>query len=198
MNRDAQPIEQLIAEAVQYQPGSPRRQYLLSRAIRLITPHLWKECSSYYDDALQQVWLYFLQNIDNYDSSRSTVVTWLNYYLRRRLQDLRKDEALQRARYIDTFVDVLDTIPAPEGNLDWAMEREVWAWVDSSEELRKTHLKGHPFVNCQFLIKKRLPPVSSWQEISKELGIPIPTLASFYQRQCWPRLRKFGEDSGYL
>ncbi|MDJ0689538.1 MAG: helix-turn-helix domain-containing protein [Xenococcaceae cyanobacterium MO_188.B32] len=44
----------------------------------------------------------------------------------------------------------------------------------------------------------RLPPETSWQELSKEFGISISTLSNFYQRQCMPRLRNFAKSEGYI
>jgi hypothetical protein len=73
---------------------------------------------------------------------------------------------------------------------------ETWAQTDSEGELRRTCIKGRPDVNCQVLILKRLPPEVSWKELSEEFTLSIPTLSSFYQRQCIPRLRKFAESEG--
>jgi hypothetical protein len=64
--------------------------------------------------------------------------------------------------------------------------------------LCRTHIAGRPEVNAQVLILRRLPPEASWKELSAEFNLPISTLSSFYQRQCIPRLRKFGESEGYL
>jgi hypothetical protein len=75
---------------------------------------------------------------------------------------------------------------------------EIWAKTDSEGELCGTYIKGRPDVNCQVLILKRLPPEVSWKELSEEFGLSIPTLSSFYQRQCLPRLRKFAELQGLL
>jgi hypothetical protein len=74
----------------------------------------------------------------------------------------------------------------------------MWVQTDSEGELRRTCIKGRPDVNCQVLILQRLPPEVSWKELSEEFGLSIPTLSSFYQRQCLPRLRKFAELEGLL
>jgi hypothetical protein len=75
---------------------------------------------------------------------------------------------------------------------------QTWAETDADGELQRIHIEGFPHVTCQVLILRRLPPETSWQKLSKEFGIKVPTLSSFYQRQCLPRLRKFGELEGYL
>jgi hypothetical protein len=45
---------------------------------------------------------------------------------------------------------------------------------------------------------RRLPPETSWEKLSQELGIPISSLSTFYQRKCLPKLRNFGESEGYV
>jgi hypothetical protein len=73
-----------------------------------------------------------------------------------------------------------------------------WAEADVNGELQHIHIEGQPDVNCQTLILRRLPPETSWKDLAKEFGLSVSTLSSFYQRQCMPRLRKFGESQGYL
>ncbi|NEQ27774.1 MAG: sigma-70 family RNA polymerase sigma factor, partial [Microcoleus sp. SIO2G3] len=77
---------------------------------------------------------------------------------------------------------------------------EVKAWVeaDASGELRRTHIEGHAAVTAQVLILRRLPPETSWKDLAAEFELSVSTLSSFYQRQCLPRLHKFGESEGYL
>jgi hypothetical protein len=36
----------------------------------------------------------------------------------------------------------------------------------------------------------RLPPETPWQDISDQFGVPVPTLSSFYRRNCIPYLKK--------
>ncbi|HIK18431.1 MAG TPA: sigma-70 family RNA polymerase sigma factor [Leptolyngbyaceae cyanobacterium M33_DOE_097] len=211
---DLQELRRLVIQACQHPVGSPLRQRYLTQVIRLVSPNLWREPSPYYADALQQTWVYFCQNIcdrgtgERYNPDRSSVVTWLNYYLKRRLQDFHIYAQQQQQRYVsprpgrsgevsDTF-DPLDQVAA-EPDVPPILER-VWAWAqaDATGELCQTHIEGRPDVSCQVLILRRLPPETSWKDLSTEFGLPIPTLSSFYQRKCLPRLRKFGESEGYV
>jgi hypothetical protein len=64
--------------------------------------------------------------------------------------------------------------------------------------LSRIHITNHPEVTAKVLILRRLPPEDSWKSIAAEFNVSIPTLSSFYQRQCLPRLRNFGESEGYL
>lgn len=208
-------IRQWVVEACKHPPGSPTRQRYLTQVIRYTARKLWRDSNPYYQDALQQTWVYFCQNVcergtgEQYNPDRSTVTTWLNSYLKRRLQDCFIDVQKQQARRANPSVqtgrsgesDLLDPLNtvAAEPDVPPILD-DVIAWVeaDASGELRRTCIEGHPDVNCQTLILRRLPPETSWKDLSAEFGLSVSTLSSFYQRQCLPRLRKFGESEGYL
>ncbi|WP_298914498.1 sigma-70 family RNA polymerase sigma factor [uncultured Nostoc sp.] len=206
----------LVSEACGHPPGSPQRQKLLTQIIRLTASRLWRESTPYYQDALQQTWLYFCRNVCEgltgqiYDSTYGSVITWLNAYLKRRLQDFYTNQNREQATTVPLWVrqstsggigetiDPVDNLPATPQPPPILEDLEIWAKTDSEGELRRTYIKGRPDVNCQVLILKRLPPEVSWRELSEEFGLSIPTLSSFYQRQCLPRLRKFAELEGLL
>ncbi|KAM3113678.1 sigma-70 family RNA polymerase sigma factor [Phormidesmis sp. 146-33] len=206
-------LRRLVREACGHDRGSPVRQRNLTKIIRLVAPKLWKENKPYYADALQQTWVYFCRNLcegdtaDPYDPDAAGVATWLNAYLRRRLQDFfikeREDIKItapprQFGRLgEDSEFDPVDNLIASPDIPPLLEAVRAWAESDPNGELR-SHIKGSPAVTCQILILRRLPPENSWKELSEEFGLPIPTLSSFYQRQCMPRLRKFGESEGYL
>lgn len=209
-------LRRLVTQACQNPPGSPQRQKLLTQIIRLIAHRLWRESTPYYQDALQQTWLYFCRNICEgttgqiYDSNYGTVITWLNAYLKRRLQDFYLNQHREQAIKVplrihqsgsgetSEVLDPLDTLPATTETPPILENVSLWAQTDPEGELRGTYIKGRPEVNCQVLIIRRLPPEVSWKELSEEFGLSIGTLSSFYQRQCLPRLRKFAEEQGYL
>ncbi|MEM7556875.1 MAG: sigma-70 family RNA polymerase sigma factor [Cyanobacteria bacterium P01_A01_bin.84] len=210
-------VNQLVDKARGYAPGSPQRQRLLTQIIRLVSGKLWRENSPYYQDALQQTWLYFCRNICEattaqapYDPSQGSVVTWLNSYLKRRLQDGYNNRNREAATKVSTTryqsasgefgntVDPVDNLAANPDVPPILEQVKSWAETDPTEELKSTHIKGHPKVNCQTLILKRLPPEESWKDLSVEFDIPVSSLSSFYQRQCLPRMRKFAEKEGML
>lgn len=208
-------LRQLVTEACNHQPGSAQRQKNLTQIIRLISNKLWKENQPYYQDALQQTWIYFCQNIcegntgEPYNPERSSIITWLNFYLKRRLQDYYRDDQKRQARTVSSYsvglgsseADEIDPIDKLEADPDVPLLLEqVKNWVESDPEgeLRSTHLTNRPDITCQLLILRRLPPEASWKSLAAEYNLSISTLSSFYQRQCLPRLRKFGESEGYL
>ena len=206
-------LHQLVTEACKYPVGSRERQKNLTKIIRLINSKLWRENAPYYEDALQQTWIYFCQNLceaktakQAYDPNRASVITWLNNYLKRRLQDhylrVQKEKATQASvrKFDDTgdSFDLVANIPAPPQPPTLLPELKKWLAADPENKLRKTYIQNHPEVNCQVLILRRLPPETPWKQLEKEFGISSKTLSSFYQRKCLLYLRKFAQSEGYL
>lgn len=198
--------QQLVADACRHPAGSRPRQRYLTQLIREVSPSLWRESTPYYGDALQQTWEYFCKHLcDRYDASRAGIATWLNNHLRWRLTDLRNsayEEAKREYRPRPTStgeeLDPIAQIPAPEYTPPLLEVVRAWAEADVDGDLRATHVRGCPQANCQLLILKRLPPETSWEDLSLELGRSISTLSTFYQRKCVPRLHNFGKSAGYL
>ncbi len=206
-------LRQLVGETCRHRFNSIERQQGLTQIVRMIVKSgkLWQEKAPFYEDALQQTWLYFCRNLceaatgDKYDPNRSSVITWLNAYLRRRLQDLHVQKHIQlkqtNALQIDAVDDMSNIIEALEAPPDIPPILETtrqWIETDPDGELRRTHIQGYPEVNCQFLLLQRLPPETSWEVLAVQFGLSVSTLSSFYRRQCIPRLRKFGESQGYI
>ena len=206
-------IVQLVAEACKHKPSSNERQRVLTQIIRLIikSGKLWKDNSPYYEDALQQTWIYFCRNLceaktgDKYDPNRGSPITWLNAYLKRRLQDghiqakfKQAQSAVKKILATDELVDLMEMLEAPPDIPPILEVTRQWAETDPDGELRRTHIQGRPDVTCQVLLLRRLPPEAQWEQLSSELGLSVSTLSSFYQRQCLPRLREFGKSEGYF
>jgi hypothetical protein len=196
-------VQSLVDEAKRYQPGDPRRQKALTRAIRGLSGLLWTERSPHYNDALQQTLEYFCRHVDRYNPEQGTVVTWLNAYLRWRLIDLarpsREIPFSQFSKGDDQehpFGDLPDPVDRTQASILEAVRN--WVETDFTGELKSLRMPKYPQVTAQFLILHRLPPETSWQSLSKTLGVKIPTLASFYQRHCMTQLQAFGKTQGYL
>lgn len=207
-------LHQLVTQACRHQPGSPERQKNLTRIVMLVRPKLWKESTPYYQDALQQTWMFFCQNIceantgEAYDPERSSLVTWLNFYLKRQLQQFFVDDQKRQTRTVSAHsgtvtdeeqaTDPIDRLAAPPDVPPLLDEVRKWVEKDTTGMLRRVHIANHPEVNCQVLLLRRLPPETSWKTLSEEFKLPISTLSNFYQRQCLPRLCEFGKTEGYL
>jgi hypothetical protein len=205
-------LRTLVDKACSHPQGSAVRQKSLTQIIRTIERKLWREYTAGYEDALQQTWLYFCRNIceattgERYNPDRASLITWLNNYLKRRLQDVQIGEHQAKRDFVPSqrqgengeTIDVIEQQPAPPDIPPILEELRMWAETDRDGTLVSTHIKGHPQVNCQLLILRRLPPETSWEKLSQELGIAIPTLSAFYQRKCMPKLHNFGESEGYV
>lgn len=204
-------LRELVKTACSHPPGSAVRQKSLTEIIRLTQSKLWRENTLMYEDALQQTWLYFCRNIceatttERYNPDRASLLTWLNNYLKRRLQDLREDTAKQAKQHVPPIrvvdgatIDIIEEQPAPADIPPILELVRQWVEIDVDGTLQAIHIMGYPDVNCQLLILRRLPPETTWEQLSEELGIPISSLSTFYQRKCLPKLRKFGKSEGYV
>ncbi len=211
MNTPEECSDSWVTQACQHPPGSAARQKYLTKIIRQVAPKLWRENTPYYQDALQQTWIYFCQNICEgrtgkaYDPNRGSIVTWLNFYLKKRLQDLSEDARLREKQVIsrkqDDYnegLDPLEMIPSAPDVPPLLEQIQQWVEADPDGELQSIHIANRPDVTAQILILRRLPPETSWKDLATEFNLSVSTLSSFYQRQCLPRLRKFGESEGYL
>lgn len=211
MENIPQTLSQLAREACEYPPGHRERQKRLTKIIRLVNSKLWKENTTYYEDALQETWVYFCQNICEgktakpYDPEKANITTWLNNYLRWRLKDgyitiekNKKQLAPVRVDQNNKFVDPVDNLAAKSDTPSLLEEIKDWALKDPELKLRQTRLDKHPQITCQLLILKRLPPETSWKKLAEQYGVSAGTLSSFYQRKCKPLLREFSKYQGYI
>ena len=202
-----QQLEQLVALACSYPAKSLQRRQKLNELVRVVmkSGKLWKENTPYYNDALQQTWLYFCRNPEQYNSERSSVITWLNNCLKWRLQDLRSAKATEQARTVSSpmpgteeTTDTIENLPASPEIPSILEETYQWAQADPDGELASTHVKGRRDVTCQILILRRLPPETPWKTIALEFNLPPSTAPNFYKRECLPRLRNFALSQGYI
>lgn len=212
-SRLSEALFRLVQETCAQPPGSAQRQRGLTKIIRGLNEQLWHSYEPYYADALQQTWIYFCRNLCEattgrvYDPQVARLTTWLNAYLKRRLQDFKIAEIRHRQTTVsntvrgkdgDGSLDRIDSLPASPDIPPLLEQVRAWAKKDADGSLRKAHISKHPTVTAQLLILERLPPETSWKALSAEHGISIGTLSSFYQRQCLTRLRAFGQSQGYL
>ena len=211
MEKRSVTLSQIVKEACAHHPGSRERQKKLTQIIRLVNHKLWQESTTYYEDALQETWVYFCQNIcegntgKSYDPDKATITTWLNNYLKWRLKDgyLKTEQQKKQTVSIqidesNKIIDPIDNLPAPANIPPLLEEVEQWVLQDPNNKLRRIHLENHPQITCQLLILKRLPPETPWKTLAQEYGISAGTLSSFYQRKCKPLLREFSKSQGYI
>ncbi|MEG4347344.1 sigma-70 family RNA polymerase sigma factor [Microcoleus sp. A003_D6] len=149
-----QQLLELVDRACQHLPGSPQRNYYLTRLIRDIerSGKLWKENKPYYEDALHKTWIYLSRNLceattakQPYDPTKSRITTWLNVYLQQRLKD--EPRAKQKARQntiaqpllsLDERdnLDLTENLPATPDLTSYMEEILEWIETDPTGELK--------------------------------------------------------------
>ena len=203
-----QQLCQLAAKACEYPRGSLERQRQLTQLV-IIVQHsgkLWRGGDAekeYYEEALQETWLYICHNIESYEPERASVVTWINSRLQWKLRHVSEKVMIEQNRRVHPMKnaegeihDPVESIAAPEPtNHPSSVLQNIQQWVHrESPQLRRVHVRDRPDINCQVLILYRLPPAKTWEQLSQEFGgIAIQTLCNFYNRECKPRLRNFLE-----
>jgi len=206
-------LQTLVAEASALPPASVRRQQLLQEIYRQVmtAKKLWVEHEPYYGDALQDMWEYCLQHLDEYDPAIAGVTTWLNFCLKKQLRRHRDRWIRERDRKANPrlttdgeILDPVDSLPA-QSALEPVLEilGTTLAWVKTDPEgtLQSTCFRKRPDISAQTLFLKRFPDETPWQTIAEHFGLnpaEAKDLPKFYHRHCLPLLRNFGISQGYI
>lgn len=210
-----QQLQGLIMRACAHSLGSPERQAAFAEMVRLVmrSGKLWRESTAYYPDALQEMWEYCFQHVDDpekgYDPAVCTVTTWLDDRLKKNLRRYRDRKYRQQKRHLSPFrsddgqfVDPVATLVSPT---DSQTALRIWshlmAWVqqDPDQVLRNRVCMRYPQISAQTLLLRRLPPdEQSWDDIAAEFQADKKYIAQWYSRYCNSLLREWGRTQGYL
>jgi hypothetical protein len=190
-------LKQLAIAAQQQPPKSRERQRALAQLIRaiersrkLVRPRREQFQGLYediYAEAVQRLFAHICDRIDRYQPERGEVLQWANFLLSRQffIEASREVFATLPRGVTRLTLDDLDRSNPSEVNpqlVPLPSQQVLQCLEDDPEGLfQRSHIDHHPQANFQFLAIKRLAGYS-WQELSEELGIAIPTLSSFYQR----------------
>lgn len=195
-------LRHLVDAARSHPSGSRERRRALAQLIsvlqrskQLTRPHRGQFQGFYediYQEALQRLFTYVCDRIDDYNAERGRVLQWVNFLLSRRF-------------FIEASREVLPTVPKgidaktvkrlslEELDSNQPSELDTQLAPSLSEDLKRyiqedperlfqtTCVEKHPSASFQYIALRRLDGYS-WKEISTELGVRIPTLSSFYQR----------------
>ena len=217
MTERDQPFNQLICTACACEKESLQRQRHLNQLIRqlMTSGKLWRQADvpeADYQDILQKSWVYLCCNLCEattaampYDPQRSSILTWINAYIKMRILDYRLEIGRMKQERVaaktlenGTVVDPIAMLPAPAEAPPILQEILTWLERDSAV-LRRVHLRDRPDINCKALILRRLPPdETDWNRLAQEFGVAESTLQGFYRQKCLPRLREAGKQLGYL
>lgn len=206
-------LKQLVADACALPPRSPKRQRIIQELHYWVTTSkkLWKDSAPYYGDALQDMWVYCCEHLDDYDASIAGVITWMNSHLKRRLNNYRDRQTRNQRRHLSMIetsegqrLDPVDALPArPDTRPLLEMMEQILEWVqtDSDGMLRATCFRKQAHINAQVLFFLRFPAKTPWQAISNQFDLnqaEAKDLPKFYNRRCLPLFRAFGLSQGYL
>jgi hypothetical protein len=161
-----------------------------------------------YNEALQQVWLYLCENIDRYDPSKATVITWVNNMLGWRFQDAadrhrnRKRVSRDNQReWVQTLCldaslrssdsdgesgeTYLDSIPQETPPFMPADKLRGYIENDPQGIFQHRHIRNHPEANYRTIALFYLED-KSWAEIVAVFDnqIPYGTVTGFFWRAC--------------
>lgn len=206
MDKFDEKLLELVKQTCQHPRGSLERQEGLTEIVKLIQRKLWKDNSPHYQDALQRTWLYFCRNLceattgNQFDPERGSVITWLNAYLKFELkknyiQDQEKAKRFVSSTISDTgdIIDPWEYVAAPTDVPSMLEITREWVETDATQELRNTHIKGRPEINCQAIILRRLPPEKTWKEIAEEFEVPLPKIEKVWLGdKRWMNVRPSG------
>ena len=191
-----QQLKQLAIAAQQQPPKSQARQRALSRLIRaiqdskkLVRPQRDQFQGFYdeiYDEARQRLFAHICARIETYNPERGEVLQWANFLLNRQFfpEASRAVYGLPKGATRLTLDDLDRSHPsAVNPQLMPLPSQQVLQCLEEDPDgsFQRSHIDRRPEANFQFLATQRLAGYS-WQELSTELDIAIPTLSSFYQR----------------
>ncbi|MEM7064445.1 MAG: hypothetical protein AAF572_14945 [Cyanobacteria bacterium P01_B01_bin.77] len=191
------PLLKGLALEAQSQPNpSPPRQHALLQLVeairacgRLARPHRAKFSPSFYpllyEEAVNRTLVYVCQKIDTYDPNRGQAqkfMNWVNFRLDRMVIECRRQFSDRATQELPNLND-LERLSQPEPQSSLANDVRNYIAADPENVFKSTHIRKRPDANFQAIALARFAD-QSWDEISTQFEIKIPTLSSFFQRCC--------------
>ncbi len=152
---------------------------------------------------------------------KGSLVGWINEKLRLKYKvielfspkkhaEVSLDNPINSEENGETFLDnladrtiegIYGIIEAEDRSESQRIDRELRDYIENDPEgiLQNCHPRSYPKCNCQELFKKRIlkTPPEKWDQISKELNVPIGTVTAHWHRKCQPILNQLPEKVGY-
>ncbi len=201
---DAQ-LKKLAREAQQHPMYSELRQYALGELIeairlsgKLCRPHRANFSVQFYDllydEAVNKTLTYVCRKIDKYDPERGDkkFMNWVNFRLDRIFIETCREFRNPNLKELPSITD-LEEIVQPEEPPSLVERVRECLEEDAGNVFKQTHIRNRPDANFSAIALARFSG-KSWEEISAEFGISLPTLSSFFQRCCEkfrPKLRQY-------
>lgn len=191
---DAQ-IKKLAIEAQQHPPHTELRQHALgelTEAIRLSgkLAHPYRARFSpqfydlLYDEAVNKTLAYVCRKIDKYDPERGDkkFMNWVNFRLERVIIESYREFREPNISSLPALNELEEIVKIEEPPTLFERVRECLE-EDPENIFKQAHIRNRPDANFSTIALARFSG-KSWEDISAEFGISLPTLSSFFQRCC--------------
>ena len=189
-------LKKLALEAQRHPPHTELRQHALGELVEAIRlsgklshPHRTRFSPQFYDllyeEAVNKTLMYVCRKIDKYDPERGQdkkFMTWVNFRLDRVIIETSREFKDPKLVDLPSLSDLEERLPSDESPSLFDKLRESIE-EDAKNLFRKTHIRNRSDANFQAIAIARFSG-QSWEEISTQFRIPIPTLSSFFQRSC--------------
>lgn len=203
-----QELQGLINDAKLYpaDSGNPvdraNRRIILTKLIngikysgKLSKQTQWSGVANYqgiYEEALQITFIEICQNLGSYNPEYP-VMAWVNRIFNSRFYDVFDKERKKGIKWLPKNSEASQVLSLDEINKDLPLENEVSEHeqlkeiiqADPEKFLTEEYIQNHPQANLKVILLLVLEG-KQWKEIAEEIGVPLSTASSFYQR----RLRK--------
>lgn len=195
-------LQQMAIAAQKYPYASRARHRALSELISTIlrSHKLCRpRCSQFqglyeeiYAEALQRLFSFVCERIDDYSAEKGNVLQWVNFLLNRRFFiEASRDILPTGFKGIDgrsvkrLSLDQLDSNNPNDLNFQLApsLSEAVKACIVEDPEglFKQACVVDHPGATFQYIAIRRLEG-DAWTDLSAELTVSVPTLSSFYRR----------------
>jgi hypothetical protein len=211
-----QEFDSLVTQICQESSNPWKQKRLLNQLITKMTNSglIWKDDVPYYQDALQEQWHFFCSNLcesrtgAQYDRDRASVITWFNYYFKRRLQNWAVRVHRENNRRYDrelfsedgTPIDLIEILPAEdETHIIECIQcfEEVQNWIETNPEgILNTHIRGRKDLTCQVILRSLLSG-KTFPQMAAEYGCAYQTIYGFWKNKCRPHVQAFRENHDY-
>ncbi|MDY6897335.1 MAG: sigma-70 family RNA polymerase sigma factor [Cyanobacteriota bacterium] len=200
-----QQLQQLVEEIKQYSANDDsaiiraKRRIALNKFVnavvnskRLSKQTRWSGLANYEDyhnEALQLTLMEICGKIDEYNP-KYPVMAWVNKIFHWRFLDVVNKERNKGITKIPKGEKISPVLSLDDINREINTENQISQqeiikeviYKDPEKYLASQHLRGHSNANLQAILILLLEG-KKWKEISRDLGVPLTTASSFYQRR---------------
>ncbi|MEL6494426.1 MAG: hypothetical protein AAFQ41_04790 [Cyanobacteria bacterium J06623_7] len=188
-------LKKLGLTAQGYALNSELRTYALTELVkaikfsgRLCKPHRQKFSPPLfrilYEEAKTETLCYICLNIDLYDPNRGDrkFMNWVNFKLDKTM--LKCYEAHHRhAQFEFPSSQTLEQIPQATAAPDLTQMLREYISRDPEGIFNTTHIRNRPDASFAKIALAKFSG-QTWEQVSQQIDIPVPTLSSFYNRWC--------------